>query len=69
MSRSRVLPIRALSREESRRANRALGPGDGIRVQPARTEEARQMHSDDFAVRDRSRAYASAVLAPLHTCL
>lgn len=60
-----VLPIRGLSPEKSRLANRVLRRGEGIRIQPARTVEARQMHCDHFTVRDRSRAYAGAVLALL----
>ncbi|GAA5707336.1 hypothetical protein AQJ43_29450 [Streptomyces avermitilis] len=60
-----VPPIRGLSPETSRRTNLALGRGDGIRIQPSRMEEAGQMHTDYFAVWDRSRAYAAAVLALL----
>ncbi|WP_328756188.1 hypothetical protein [Streptomyces sp. NBC_00271] len=47
----------------SRRANLALGRGSGI--QPSRMEEADQLHTDYFAVWDRSRAYTAAVLAVL----
>lgn len=57
-----VEPIRGLSPALNRRANLLLGRGDGIRIPSARMEEARQMHSDYFAVWDRSRAYAAAVL-------
>lgn len=39
-----------------------LGRGDGMRLQPFRMEEDRQLHTDYFAVWDRSRAYAAAVL-------
>lgn len=61
-----VEPIRGLSPELSRRANLALGRGSGIRIQPSRMEEADQLHTDYFAVWDRSRAYTAAVLALLH---
>ncbi|MEU2587279.1 hypothetical protein ABZ612_31035 [Streptomyces avermitilis] len=60
-----VAPVRGLSPEASRRTNLALGRGDGIRIQPSRMEEAGQMHTDYFAVWDRTRAYAAAVLALL----
>ncbi|MET7729005.1 hypothetical protein [Streptomyces mirabilis] len=60
-----VPPIPGLNPETSRRANLALGRGSGIRIQPSRLEEAGQLHSDYFAVWDRSRAYAAAVLALL----
>lgn len=56
-------PICGLSPELSRRAN--LGRGTGIRIRPSRMEEADQLHSDYFAVWDRSRAYTAAVLALL----
>ncbi|TQK86128.1 hypothetical protein FB563_6215 [Streptomyces puniciscabiei] len=56
-------PIRGLSPEVSRRANLLLGRGSGMRVQPGRQEEFDQLHTDYFAVWDRSRAYAAAVLA------
>ncbi|MFF1747098.1 hypothetical protein [Streptomyces mirabilis] len=56
-------PIPGLNPETSRRANLALGRG--IRIQPSRLEEAGQLHTDYFAVWDRSRAYAAAVLALL----
>jgi hypothetical protein len=36
-----VEPVRGLSPEMSRRANLLLGRGTGIRISPARTEEAR----------------------------
>jgi hypothetical protein len=58
-------PIRGLSPEASRRANFLLGRGSGMRVQPGRDEEFDQLHTDYFAVWDRSRAYAAAVLALL----
>ncbi|GHB74464.1 hypothetical protein GCM10010377_76150 [Streptomyces viridiviolaceus] len=58
-------PIRGLSPEASRRADRVLGRSRGIRVQPGRDEEFDQLHTDYFAVWDRSRAYAAAVLALL----
>lgn len=58
-------PIRGLSPEASRRANLLLGRGSGMRVQPGRDDEFDQLHTDYFAVWDRSRAYASAVLALL----
>ncbi|MFI5476633.1 hypothetical protein ACIA6D_41460 [Streptomyces cacaoi] len=58
-------PIRDLSPEASRRANRLLGRGSGTRVQPGRDEEFGQLHTDYFVVWDRSRAYAAAVLALL----
>ncbi|MBZ9638089.1 hypothetical protein [Streptomyces sp. PSKA30] len=58
-------PIRGLSPEASRRANLLLGRGSGMRVQPGRDEEFDQLHTDYFAVWDRSRAYAAAVLALL----
>jgi hypothetical protein len=60
-----VAPIRGLSPETSRRANLLLGRGDGMRIQPARMEEADQLHADYFAVWDRARAYGAAVLALL----
>ncbi|MGW7825152.1 hypothetical protein ACWGLF_45900 [Streptomyces puniciscabiei] len=60
-----VPPIRGLSPEGSRRANLLLGRGSGMRVQPGRDEEFDQLHTDYFAVWDRSRAYATAVLALL----
>ncbi|WP_369244487.1 hypothetical protein [Streptomyces sp. R41] len=60
-----VPPTRGLSPELSRRANLFLGRGDGMRIPSARMEEANQMHTDYFAVWDRSRAYAAAVLALL----
>ncbi|MFH9968542.1 hypothetical protein ACH4PR_45850 [Streptomyces mirabilis] len=64
-----VEPIRGLSPELGRRANLALGRGTGIRIQPSRMEEADQLHTDYFAVWDRSRAYTAAVLALLRaTC-
>ncbi|MFC5220025.1 hypothetical protein [Streptomyces coerulescens] len=58
-------PIRGLSPEASRRANLLLGRGSGMRVQPGRDEEFDQLQTDYFAVWDRSRAYAAAVLALL----
>jgi hypothetical protein len=58
-------PIRGLSPEASRRADLLLGRGSGMRVQPGRDEEFDQLHTDYFAVWDRSRAYAAAVLALL----
>ncbi|MCT9011307.1 hypothetical protein [Streptomyces rhizosphaerihabitans] len=61
-----VEPVRGLGPEMSRRASLLLGHGNGIRISPARTEEARQMHTDYFAVWDRSRAYAAAVMALLY---
>ncbi|MCX4993478.1 hypothetical protein [Streptomyces sp. NBC_00568] len=61
-----VDPVRGLGPEMSRHANLLLGRGTGIRISPARTEEARQMHTDYFAVWDRSRAYAAAVITLLH---
>ncbi|MGW1616149.1 hypothetical protein ACWCQZ_43205 [Streptomyces sp. NPDC002285] len=60
-------PIRGLSPEASRRANLLLGRGSGMRVQPGRDEEFDQLHTDYFAVWDRSRAYAAAVLELLQT--
>ncbi|AKJ15681.1 hypothetical protein ABB07_38170 [Streptomyces incarnatus] len=57
--------IRGLGPEAGRRANLALGRGSGMRVQPGRDEEFDQLHTDYFAVWDRSRAYAAAVLALL----
>ncbi|WP_246113590.1 hypothetical protein [Streptomyces montanus] len=60
-----VEPIHDLSLEMSRRANLLLGRGEGIRIPPARMEEASQMHTDYFAVWERSRAYAAAVLTLL----
>lgn len=61
-------PIRGLSPEASRRADLLLGRGDGMRVQPGRDEEFDQLQTDYFAVWDRSRAYAAAVLALLRAC-
>lgn len=58
-------PIRGLGPEASRRANLLLGRGSGMRVQPGRDEEFDQLHTDYFAVWDRSRTYAAAVLALL----
>ncbi|MEU3788026.1 hypothetical protein [Streptomyces sp900129855] len=58
-------PIRGLGPEASHRANLLLGRGSGIRVQPGRDEEFDQLHTDYFAVWDRSRAYTAAVLALL----
>ncbi|MGW2891876.1 hypothetical protein ACWDDN_42540 [Streptomyces griseoruber] len=58
-------PIRGLGPEASRRANLLLGRGSGMRVQPGRDEEFDQLHTDYFAVWDRSRAYGAAVLALL----
>ncbi|MFD7408564.1 hypothetical protein ACFV7R_39315 [Streptomyces sp. NPDC059866] len=58
-------PIRGLNPEASRRANLLLGRGSGIRVQPGQDEEFDQLHTDYFAVWDRSRAYGAAVLALL----
>lgn len=60
-----VPPIRGLGPEASRRANLLLGRGSGMRVQPGRDEEFDQLHTDYFAVWDRSRRYAAAVLALL----
>ncbi|MGW4517975.1 hypothetical protein ACWEO4_39900, partial [Streptomyces sp. NPDC004393] len=54
---------RVLSPEANRRANLRLGRGSGMRVRPGRHEEFDQLHTDYFAVWDRSRAYAAAVLA------
>jgi hypothetical protein len=50
----------------SLRANPPFGRGGGIRIPLARLEEADQMHTDYFAVWDRSRTYGAAVLALLH---
>ncbi|MFD8725271.1 hypothetical protein ACFV2H_46860 [Streptomyces sp. NPDC059629] len=36
-----------------------------MRVHPGRDEESDQLHTDYFAVWDRSRAYSAAVLALL----
>jgi len=47
-------PIRGLSPEASRRANLLLGRGSSMRVQPGRDEEFDQLHTDYFAVWDRS---------------
>lgn len=58
-------PLPGLSTEQNRQINLRFGRGRGIRVQPGRDEEFDQLHTDCFAVWDRSRAYAAAVLTLL----
>ncbi|MFI6494295.1 hypothetical protein [Streptomyces sp. NPDC050564] len=60
-----VPPLRGLSHGQNRQINLMFGRGRGIRVQPGRDEEFDQLHTDYFAVWERSRAYAAAVLALL----
>lgn len=56
-------PVPGLGPKVSRRVN--LRRATGMRVQPGRDEEFDQLQTDYFAVWDRSRAYAAAVLALL----
>ncbi len=57
-----VPPIPGLPENLSRRVNRLLGRGAGIRVIPERQAEMDQLQTDYFAVWERAMAYGDAVV-------